>query len=139
VELGPGEGLYQRQGATWAPVSQRITRLGSYAVLAGQPAALAGSETLPQTSWLGANYPNPFNPETLIPFALDQEGRVRLGIYNISGQRVRLLLDEVRPAGQHLVRWDGYTQVGEKAGSGVYLYRLEAGGQTHSHRMSLLK
>jgi hypothetical protein len=139
VELAADEGLYYRRGTTWEPVAPRLTRLGSYAVLAGEPSAPAAVQALPQNTWLGSNYPNPFNPETLIPFALDQAGKVRLGIYNLSGQRVRLLLDEVWPAGQHLVRWDGYTEEGEKAGSGVYLYRLEAGGQVQSRRMSLIK
>jgi hypothetical protein len=139
VGLGPGEGLYLRQGTSWVPASRTITRLGTYAVLAGQAAEPERIEPLPQAAWLGANYPNPFNPETLIPFALDQEGRVRLAVYNLSGQRVRLLLDQVLPAGQHLARWDGYLQTGEKAASGVYLYRLEAGGHTQSRSMSLLK
>ncbi|MBI2505581.1 MAG: T9SS type A sorting domain-containing protein [Candidatus Latescibacteria bacterium] len=140
VDLASDEALYYRQGGTWVPAAQAITRLGSYAVLAGQAEELvAVGETLPQVPWLGANYPNPFNPETLIPFALDREGRVRVGIYNLSGQRVRLLVDQVRAPGQYAVRWDGRTQAGEKVASGVYIYRLEVGGRALSRRMSLLK
>ncbi|MCC7262524.1 MAG: T9SS type A sorting domain-containing protein [Candidatus Latescibacteria bacterium] len=139
VQLEAGEVLCRRQGADWVPVAgNQITRLGTYAVMAGQTLA-TDSGVRPQQLWLGANYPNPFNPETLIPFGLENPGLVRLAVYNLAGQRVRLLLDEVRPAGQHLVRWDGFTESGDKAGSGVYLYRLEAEGRTHSRSMSLLK
>ena len=139
VELAADEGLYYQRGGRWVPAAQTITRLGRYAVLAGRTEDQILAGTLPQNSWLGVNYPNPFNPETLIPFALDQEGRVRLGIYNLSGQRVRLLVDEVRGPGQYQAHWDGHTQTGDPVGSGVYIYRLEVGGQAFSRRMSLLK
>jgi len=139
VALGPDEALYHQRGNDWAPVAgQRISRLGTYAVMAGGEGE-AVPQVLPRYAWLGANYPNPFNPETLIPFALDAEGPVKLAVYNLSGQLVRVLVDQRLPSGQHLVRWDGFTDAGDKVGSGVYLYRLEAGGQVQSRRMSLLK
>ena len=139
VELAADEGLYYQRDEHWVPAFQVTTRLGRYAVLASRSEDQGMAGTLPQPSWLGANYPNPFNPETLIPFALDQEGRGRLGIYNLSGQQVRLLVDEVRGPGQYQVRWDGRTQTGTLAGSGVYIYRLQVGGTAFSRRMSLLK
>ncbi len=112
-----------------------------------------GGNTLPTMLELGNNYPNPFNPETTIPFIVPDwnlfesgEGsasgaRIRLAIYNTAGQMVRLLLDdqEVR-SGSHEVLWDGRDADGRKAASGVYLYRVEGGaGAGITKRMTLLK
>ena len=91
-------------------------------------------EELPVTLSLAQNYPNPFNPSTFIRWAQPQTGQVRLSVYNMLGQEVATLVDEIRPAGTHETRLDalGWT-------SGVYVYVLEAGEQTLTQKMILLK
>ncbi len=89
---------------------------------------------LPKDFSLGQNYPNPFNPTTEINFALPTACDVSLEVYNITGQRVTTLVDEVREAGQHSVLWDASTNA-----SGVYFYRLSAGEFTETKKMMLLK
>ncbi|QXD14413.1 T9SS type A sorting domain-containing protein [Rhodocaloribacter litoris] len=79
-------------------------------------------------------YPNPFNPEVTIHYALPQEGRVRLRVFDMLGRQVAMLVDEVQQAGQHRVRF-----VASELPSGVYLYRIEAAGQTKTERLILLK
>jgi hypothetical protein len=93
----------------------------------------------PKEMALHANYPNPFNPATTIQYALPQAMRVRLVIYDVSGRLVRKLVDGVEDAGDRRVSWDGRDERGSAVGSGVYVYRLEAGGTTLARKMSLLK
>jgi hypothetical protein len=94
---------------------------------------------IPGTFELQQNYPNPFNPTTTIKFSLPQESRVRLIIYNILGQEVIALSDEIRPAGHYDAIWDGTTNGGLKASSGVYFYRMEATGKVTGERYTSLK
>jgi len=83
------------------------------------------SPALPDRPMLYANYPNPFNPGTTIPFALHRTDRVRLVILNAVGQAVRILEAGEMPAGRHELPWDGRTDSGQAAPSGVYVIRLE--------------
>ena len=85
------------------------------------------------------NYPNPFNPETRIEFTMKQQQQAELAIYNILGQRVRLLVDEVREAGKHTVSWNGLNDHGEALASGLYFYSLKTGSFTETRRMILLR
>ncbi|RMG68138.1 MAG: hypothetical protein D6715_03045, partial [Calditrichaeota bacterium] len=73
---------------------------------------------------LHPNYPNPFNPETVIEFELPAAQQVRLEVLDVLGRRVRLLLQGYLPAGTHQVRWDGRTESGREAAAGTYFYRL---------------
>jgi len=68
------------------------------------------------------NRPNPFNPETVIPFSLAATGRVTVRIYDVRGRLVRTVLDAVKPAGVHVARWNGSTETGTQSASGVYFY-----------------
>lgn len=88
------------------------------------------------------NRPNPFNPQTVIRYELPDgagETPVRLAIYDPRGRRVRLLVDEVRQPGPYEVVWDGRDEAGRRAGSGVFLYRLEVGEKQLVRKMILLK
>ncbi len=85
-------------------------------------ANLAG--VLPEQFELGANYPNPFNPSTMIPYQLPTAMYVRLEVFNILGQRVATLVDGEQPAGFHTASWDATDAAGEAVAAGVYLYRL---------------
>ncbi|MCC7262504.1 MAG: choice-of-anchor D domain-containing protein [Candidatus Latescibacteria bacterium] len=94
---------------------------------------------LPAISALAPNHPNPFNPETIIPYQLGEAAPVRLEIYNLSGQKVRTLVDAVETAGNHEVRWDGRDDRGGLVGSGIYVYRLQLGTRSMSRRLAVLR
>ncbi|HEX3075135.1 MAG TPA: alpha-amylase family glycosyl hydrolase, partial [Ignavibacteriales bacterium] len=82
---------------------------------------------VPEEYALSQNYPNPFNPVTAIRFTMPKSGAATLKIYNILGQEVKTLIDKELTAGSYEARWNGDTNFGDKAASGVYIYRLEAG------------
>jgi FlgD Ig-like domain len=89
---------------------------------------------------LGQNRPNPFNPETSIPYSLATPGRVVIRIYDIAGRLVRKLTDKPETAGWHSARWDGRTDDGNATASGVYFYRIEyPEGGVSSKKMILLR
>jgi flagellar hook assembly protein FlgD len=88
---------------------------------------------------LEQNHPNPFNPATVIRFALPQAGPVELAVYDLAGRRVRRLIRGEREAGPHAVRWDGRDEHGQRAPSGMYVYRLEAAGESLTRKMLLVK
>ncbi|MFA7330184.1 MAG: FlgD immunoglobulin-like domain containing protein [Candidatus Delongbacteria bacterium] len=88
---------------------------------------------------LEPNRPNPFNPETTLRFTLAQAGPVRLEIFNLAGQRVRVLQNGELPAGAHSLRFDARDESGRELGSGLYFQRLSAGGQSRTQRMLLLR
>jgi aminopeptidase N len=79
---------------------------------------------------LWPNYPNPFNPQTVIPFELPAPGRVELAIYDAAGRLVRTLLNEARRAGSLSVAWDGADQTGRLVASGTYFARLRFAGDS---------
>lgn len=84
--------------------------------------------------------PNPFGARgTTLRFALPRKGDVDLAIYSISGRRVRSLVSGTRPAGLHAIDWDGRNESGERVSSGIYFYRIEAGGQKATGKIVLLK
>ncbi len=89
------------------------------------------------------NYPNPFNPSTEIQFSLPRAAIVRLTVYNLIGEEVKILFDGQRDTGSYSVNWDGTNQYAVKMASGIYIYRLEAkasGEQfTQIRRMLMLK
>ena len=88
---------------------------------------------------LDHGYPNPFNAAVSIPFAIPADSPVKLEIFNVAGQRVRILLDETLMAGVYRPRWDGLDDEGHSLASGVYIYRLRAGDFEHSRRLMLLQ
>ena len=90
------------------------------------------------------NFPNPFNPETWIPFRLANESHVTIHIYNTAGQLVRRLSAGTMPAGDYssqaqAVYWDGRNQVGEPVSSGIYLYTIHAGTFSATRKMLIRK
>ena len=93
---------------------------------------------LPTDFALGHNYPNPFNPSTIIPYQLPASGHVRLDVFNVLGQRLATLVDAERSAGAHTAQWDGTDAAGRAVGAGVYIYRLSSGRMTESRRMVLV-
>jgi hypothetical protein len=100
---------------------------------------LVAGATAPARTSLLANYPNPFNPSTTIPFALEASADVRLTVYDMLGQRVAELADAHLPAGAHQVTWDARDAGGRPVAAGVYLVRLVAGAQVDQRRVTLIK
>ena len=94
---------------------------------------------IPRSSYLSANYPNPFNPETNIAFGLPQASYVTLCVYNIVGQRVNCIVSGEFAAGDYEVVWNGRDENGNPVGSGVYFYRLDAGEFTQTRKMTFMK
>ena len=94
-------------------------------------------ETTVETFNLAQNFPNPFNPETEIRFSIEKDGAVQLTIYNNLGQKIRTLFNGSYSAGSHSVVWDGRDDVGQQVSSGMYFYRLNAGGKVAIRRMTL--
>ena len=97
-------------------------------------------QTRPEAFALANNYPNPFNPATTIKYALPQAADVELTVYNVVGQVVRTLVAEHQSAGRYAVEWDAANDSGHSLSSGMYFYRLEAGGEfLETKKMLLLK
>lgn len=106
----------------------------SYISVITTPTGIATGGMLPPTPLLSQNYPNPFNPSTAIEYVLPTDGRVRLTVHNALGEEIKSLVNGFQTAGIHRVTFDA-------AGlpSGVYFYRLMAGGRVSVGKMSLLK
>ena len=90
-------------------------------------------------SGLGAPFPTPFNAEVTIPFTIAAAGSVRLAVYNLMGQSVRVLADGWMEAGLHQVRWDGRTDAGAEAASGVYWAVLHIGDAVQTAKLALIR
>lgn len=91
-------------------------------------------ESQPIRFALEQNYPNPFNPNTTIKYSLEEAGLVSLTVYNIVGQKVAELVNEVKPSGVHTINWNA-----SSVASGMYYYRLVSGNQVQVRKMTLIK
>jgi hypothetical protein len=101
----------------------------------GVPTAVEDvSGPLPESFDLGQNYPNPFNPTTVIRFSVPKSVMVELDVYNVLGQKVATVVNEHVQAGTHEASFDG-----SGLPSGVYFYRLVAGGSVETKKMVLMK
>lgn len=98
------------------------------------PAVLANDR-----AWLGRPVPNPFNPRTLVAYAIPREGHVSLRVYDARGRIVRNLVESVHTAGRDEVMWDGTDRTGRPVASGLYFTRLEFEGQVMTRRMVLAR
>jgi hypothetical protein len=102
----------------------------------------AYSSILPREFHLSDNYPNPFNPETTIDYSIPESHRmipVVIEVYNVLGQKVRMLVDEIQNAGFYSVRWDGRNDHGYSVASGLYIYTIRAGNFTDRKSMIYLR
>jgi len=93
----------------------------------------------PLTFGLEGNYPNPFNPSTTIRYTIAKSSFVTLEVHNVLGQRVATLVQEQATPGTYSIQWNGMSEAGVKASSGVYYYRLRAGEFRETRSMVLAK
>ncbi len=85
------------------------------------------------------NFPNPFNPSTTLSFSLGERSRVTIGVYDVAGRRVSLLVDSEFDPGRFSVRWDGRDDAGRHVASGTYFARMSAGSSSFERKMILMK
>ncbi len=100
---------------------------------------IESNETVAMTENLLQNYPNPFNPETNISFQVPNSGQVNLDIYNIKGQKVKTLVNDIFSAGRHSVVWNGRDDSNKEVASGLYLYKMRSGKYSSTKKMILMK
>lgn len=109
----------------------------SDAIYAGGAAKLSAG--IPAEFALSQNHPNPFNPETEISFSLPERSQVSLVIYNILGEKVKILANGEMDAGTHSIHWNGRDEAGNSVASGVYFYRLKTAMFDQTMKMVLMK
>lgn len=108
-------------------------------VLTEQQFSTANPSVTRRVSGLLEPYPNPFNPSTKIRMYLENQGHVRLEIFDVRGRRVRRLLDGPMPAGESYIRWDGRDQNGGALASGIYFAHLVTSSGEFSEKLALVR
>jgi hypothetical protein len=98
-----------------------------------------GADGPPLIYALQQNYPNPFNPVTSIAYSLAARERVRIAVYDVTGARVRTLVDQVQAPSRYTVTWDGKNDAGKQLTSGVYFIRYQAGTYSFTKKAVLLR
>ena len=124
-----------------APISARAALLGQAMTKFGK-IPNEGFETAvntPKVFSLAANYPNPFNPMTKIAFTMPKMGHLTLKVFNVRGELVRTLVNEVKPMGDGHVMWDGTSDQGKRVSSGVYFYEARTETDVQVQKMALVK
>ncbi|MDX2472958.1 MAG: M1 family aminopeptidase [Candidatus Krumholzibacteria bacterium] len=156
VTAPPAGGTFRADGGRFAQISGRPYRMDAAALSANveyilanhllepyvpaSPVADDPNGALPSRSVLGANYPNPFNPQTIIPFSVAQRGAIALNVYDARGHMVRHLAAGEFVPGSHSVRWDGTDDSGRSMPSGTYFVRLkDAVGQVETSGLVLVR
>ncbi len=133
-----GDGLVQYRGSVNVPVIEAVLQ----ASVARLPGTVGVGDTPSVGSLLGANYPNPFNPSTTVPYTVPagRDGAaVRLDVLDLRGRVVRTLVNGARAAGDHTAVFDGLDAAGVSLPSGAYLARLRVGGMEQMRVMTLVK
>ena len=128
--------LWTRAGDSALEVSVKVYRIGN---LEETAVPEPGSRVFDGMCALGHNAPNPFNPITNIRFWLGEPRQIKLEIIGVDGRLVAVIADGYWPEGEHVVTWNGCDQSSRQMASGVYFYRLEAGFETVTRRMLLLR
>ncbi len=105
--------------------------------VASNPLDNENGEVAPITSSLNV-YPNPFNPETTVAFNLQKEGKVQLSVYNLKGQKVKTLCNDVLSSGRQTFVWKGKNANGKQTASGLYFMKLDVEGQKSKIRKIML-
>lgn len=139
--------VYKQEGDDWMrvesymkiednTVSAKVKELGVYRLGSGEAEPQA---SLPKRYALFQNFPNPFNPHTVIKYDLPNPGQVKLTIYNVLGQKVITLVDQYQDPDHKAISWDGKDNRQKEVSSGVYFYRIEVNGYAETKKMILIK
>ena len=144
-------GYHTYPGSAWSAqphddglvyVADGAVGLQAYRITLPQAETAVGHERVdgrPSAFHLAQNYPNPFNQSTVIRIGLDTAADMELTVFNMSGQRVATLARGPHPAGTHSFVWDGRDHRGSEMASGVYAFRLRAGGREQTRKLLLLR
>jgi len=133
----PGIWIWDTSVDTLVTPSPKSTGLPPFQICFSVP-AFSPAE-LPSAFCLAANYPNPFNPATTIPFTLEKGGYVELAIYDAAGMLIRTLVRGNHSCGAYKAVWNGTTDTGRATASGVYFIRMRSAGKTAVRKIVLLK
>lgn len=139
---GGGVTYLSSNGSTWYDMGANYANDVGIRVRTSPTLALSVDDentATPNSYHLSYNYPNPFNPTTTISYSLPHRSHVNISIYNIAGERVTTLIDETKPAGEHIVTWDGTDYRGMPVATGVYFYTLKTDDYSSAKKMLLLK
>jgi hypothetical protein len=121
-------------------ISAQIGSFGVYALGYGTKGTMGeGNGEQPGSFSLAQNYPNPFNAGTTIKYSLADVEKVSIKVYNLSGQLVKVLVDEVEQPGNFTLSWDGKDESGKQMASGVYIYQMNAGSFQSAKKMVLVR
>ncbi|MFQ5453593.1 MAG: T9SS type A sorting domain-containing protein, partial [Candidatus Zixiibacteriota bacterium] len=107
--------------------------------LSGIILATPDDEIIPFQFNLTQNFPNPFNLETIIKYTIPKTAQVELSVFNILGQKVKTLVNDIKPAGEFNAYWNGSNHDGTTVSTGVYFYRLAVEDYIETKKMILLK
>ncbi len=145
-ELGQEVLSLQFKNADWEQVRLTLDEVRvadrSGKVYLAKSALVGAASMLPKAFSLSQNSPNPFNPSTTIAYTVPEGNdglRVKLEVFNLRGQKIVTLVDELKEAGNFTVSWDGRGANGSKVSSGVYFYRMQAGDFSAVRKMVVLK
>jgi hypothetical protein len=135
------EGTVDTQANT---ISVSTSHFSLWAVTSSEDPVITGVENdpeiqVPDKFELAQNYPNPFNPVTNIRYTLPKMSHVKIEIFNILGQRVRVLVNEDKAPGTHSIRWNSLDDRGMRVASGVYIYRMITDKFVQVRKMVLIK
>ena len=111
----------------------------NFGQFSGEMVGVDLGDGLPVSFALHPNYPNPFNPSTIISYDLAFQSDVSLNIYDMRGRMIRNLVGQTQDAGHYLIEWHGNDNSGNNVGAGVYIYKLSAGSRIFSQKMILMK
>jgi arabinogalactan endo-1,4-beta-galactosidase len=102
-------------------------------------AVIEQTQLIPIALQLSQNFPNPFNPTTTIYYSIPERNNVTLSIYDLLGQKIKTLVNEVKESGSYSISWMGNDDIGNRVVSGVYFLRLISGGASSTKKMILLR
>ena len=140
VGLGPRNLCPRYCGTTvYIPCETQSPMIDNVRIVVVGDSIATGADSPPQPTALGQNYPNPFNPSTTIAFTLAEPGYATIEIFDVGGRRIRTLVSQTYGAGSHVAGWDGRDHLGREVASGIYFYRLIAGGASESRKMVLAR